>query len=331
MAINYISQLKQILTVGGLSQAALAKQLGVTFAALNRWINGHAKPHPAKAITIQKLYQELVGFPSVTEKELKRLIKKAADLKKSGLWNFIARNSSIQDDLLLEHTYNSNAIEGSTFNKKETEAVIFGKSVVPDKSLKEHLEVTNHAALLRDILQKKYHGPITEEFIKMMHQHLMQGIREDAGEYSKFPRAIRGLDIALTHPEDIPEEMQNLIRDLGKKSVRRSIKEIGDFHVQFELIHPFGDGNGRIGRLIMAIQCLEIGYPPIVIENKRKMEYYEVLEYAQKKSDGPFIRFLVDEMEKTNNILRRHMPIMQLRGFLRGKNISFKREKNDRT
>ena len=71
--------------------------------------------------------------------------------------------------------------------------------------------------------------------------------------------------------------------------------------------HPFGDGNGRTGRLLMVLQCLEEGFPPVVIENARKADYYDVLEYAQKKSDGPFICFLADEMEKTARLMKRFL------------------------
>ena len=305
MAEDYISLLKQILAARSLSQTDLAKRLGVTFAALNRWLNGHASPHPRRIGAIQRLHRELVGFPAITNEQLKAIVWKADRFKKRGLWNWIANHRALQDKLLLEHTYNSTSIEGTTFNKKETEAVIFDNSIIPEKSLEEHLEVTHHAAVLRDIFQKKYQGPVTEEFIKTLHRHLMQGLREDAGSYSKHHRAIRGLDIALTHPKDIPEEMANLIR-AWKKSTRKTIKEIGIFHVHFELIHPFGGGNGRIGRLLMTLQCLERDYPPVVIENARRAEYYDVLEYAQRKSAGPFISFLVDEMSRTTKLLQKY-------------------------
>lgn len=135
----------------------------------------------------------------------------------------------------------------------------------------------------------------------------MQGIREEAGSYSKYQRAIRGVDLALTHPKDIPEEMGALIKR-WKKFPQKTVREIGIFHVQFELIHPFGDGNGRLGRLLMILQCLEQNDPPAVIETARKAEYYEVLEYAQRKSEGPFIVFLADEMQRTQQIIKRRLP-----------------------
>ena len=171
----------------------------------------------------------------------------------------------------------------------------------------EHLEVTNHAVTLRRILTKDLEGkPLDQAFVKTLHRGVMAGIREDAGHYSKRQRAIRGVDLHLTHPDDIPEEMNDLLH-AWQTHPQKTVKEIAQFHVQFELIHPFGDGNGRVGRLLMVLQCLQQGYPPVVIENSRKGDYYDVLEYAQRKSEAPFILFLVEEMRKTNTLLEKYL------------------------
>ncbi len=303
---NYIVQLKEILSAGAFSQSKLAQRLGVTYAALSRWIHGYAKPHPRRIQAIQKLHREIVGYPAMTDRELSQIARSSGALRRKTLWRGIASHQQLQDELLLEHTYNSTSIEGTTFTKRETEVILFSKGLFPDKSLAEHLEVTNHAAVLRGIFQKKYAGPVSEKFIRQLHADLMQGLREDAGDYSRHRRVIRGVHMALTHPKDIPEEMARLVRT-WKKASTKTIREIGEFHVRFELIHPFGDGNGRVGRLVMAFQCLEEGYPPVVIENARKAEYYDVLEYAQRKSEGPFIRFLADEMQKTARLIKKYL------------------------
>ncbi len=306
MSTNYISEIKAILGARRWTQKELAGRLGVTVAALNRWIHGHAKPHPAKQIAIARLHQEVVGFPAVTAYIVRERIHQASRFRSAALWNRIVSSQNIQEELILEHTYNSSVIEGSTFTKKETEAVIFDKSVIRHKSLIEHLEVTNHAALLHDILIKKYDEPISEKLIREFHSRLLQGIRPDAGAYSEYQRAIRGVDIVFTHPKDIPEEMVGLIKDWKKSfSKKEALGTLSDFHVRFELIHPFGDGNGRVGRLVMALQCLQTGLPPVVIENSRKAEYYDVLEYAQRKDAGPFKVFICSEMERTHRIIQK--------------------------
>ena len=305
MEENYISQIRELLKLGGFSQLELAKRLGVTFAALNRWLHGHSRPRPARIRKIHRLYKELIGYPAITQQALFGLVRTADAMKRKGLWDLIGKDQGLQDELLLEHTYNSTTIEGTTFTKKETEVVIFKKAIIPEKSLTEHLEVTNHAAVLKSIFQKKYRGPVTEDLVKELHLGLMQGIREDAGNYSKHPLRFLGVPVALTHPEDIPEEMGHLIMR-WKKFRRKTVQEISLFHIQFELIHPFGDGNGRVGRLLMTLQCLQQNFPPVVIENARKAEYYDVLEYAQRKSEGPFIAFLVDEMKTTHQLIQKY-------------------------
>ncbi len=306
MSENYITQIREILSAKVYARSALADRLGVSLAALSRWMNGHAQPHPRRLETIAKVYRQVIGFPALSEHELKQIDRKAKALRRRDLWKLIAGNEDLQNELLVEHTYNSTSIEGTTLSLKETGVVILEKGLIPDKTLREHIEVTNHAAVLRGVFQKKYREPLTETLIRDMHRNLLQGIREDAGSYSKYPRVIRGLDIELTHPKDIPEEIMHLIK-AWRRSARKTVREIAAFHAQFELIHPFGDGNGRLGRLLLVLQCLEQGYPPIVIENVRKVEYYEVLEYAQKRSGDPFTVFLVDEMERTNRIIRRYV------------------------
>ena len=307
MIENYIEQLGALLKAAELTQRELARQLGVTPAALSRWLHGRAIPHPRKRAAIAALYKRRIGFRPLETDERARLMAKVRSTRRPGLWGKISRNTALLEELLLEHTYNSNAIEGSTLTKKETEAVIFDKSRLPDKSLVEHLEAVNHAAVLRDIFLKKYPAAVTEDLIRKIHRALLQGIRHDAGEYSAHHRVIRGVNIALTHPKDIPEEMRGLMT-AWRRAVRRGITvaDMAQFHATFELIHPFGDGNGRVGRLILLIQLLAADYPPVVIENTRKAEYYEVLEHAQRQSIDPFLIFLVDEMERTAALLKRH-------------------------
>lgn len=303
---NYITQLRAILEAAGWSQQELAAQLGVTHPALSRWLNNHAIPQPRRLQAIAALYKERVGYRPLTREERARSLAKARSLRIRGLWRTLRGRRELVDELLLEHTYNSNAIEGSTLTKRQTEAILFHTAHVPDKSLIEHLEVTNHAAALREILMGQYTPLISEHVIRQLHHALMQGIREDAGQYSKHHRAIRGVNLALTHPKDIPEEMAGLLK-AWRRTARRSygIEEVARFHADFEMIHPFGDGNGRVGRLVMGIQLLARDYPPAIIENAKKAEYYDVLEYAQRRSVEPLTMFLIEAMERTRAVLRR--------------------------
>ena len=304
---NYINQLKAIMNITGWSQPKLAQTLGVTFASLNRWLNRHAVPHPVMRKAIYHLYKECVGILPVPEEKIKTSIGSLEKEKKKhkNIKELIKTSKNLREDLLLELTYNSNAIEGSTLTKKQTEAVIFDKAAIPDKSYTEQLEATNHAVALERIFNSEFSGPITENTIKELHGIIMQGISAEAGKYSKHHRAIRGVDLRLPAPEDIKEEIGLLLRKINHP--RDSlIEHIAKTHAAFEAIHPFGDGNGRVGRLIMIIQLLNAGYAPCVIENEMKADYYEALEYAQKKSETHLTIFLIDSIQKGYSIIKKH-------------------------
>ena len=138
---NYISTIKQILAKTGWSQSRLANELGVTFAAVNRWLNGHSIPHPTRLREIDRLLKRIVGIAPVPSNELKSvLLRIDAYRKKFKDIIGLLRNEHIQEAFLLELTYNSDAIEGSTLTKKQTEAIIFDQSTIKDKSLVEQLE-----------------------------------------------------------------------------------------------------------------------------------------------------------------------------------------------
>ncbi|OGC22712.1 hypothetical protein A2291_01130 [candidate division WOR-1 bacterium RIFOXYB2_FULL_42_35] len=307
MPHNYIEQIKAILNTTGLSQVELAKRLGITFAALNRWINKHSIPRAIAQKNIYALYKETVGVLPLSKETIKSLLCSLDKEKKKHLnvKKIIRDNRSFRDDLLLELTHNSNAIEGSTLTKKETESIIFDKAQIKDKSYVEHLEATNHAAALEAIFEGDFTGSITEAKIKELHRILLQGIRPDAGKYSKHHRAIRGVELTLPAPEDLPEEMQRFLRKINIVK-GKIVAHIAALHADFEAIHPFGDGNGRVGRLIMIIQLLNAGYAPCVIENKRKAEYYEVLELAQRQSESHLIKFVIESILRGYQIIKRH-------------------------
>ena len=295
---NYIGKIRELLEKTGWAQAQFAQELGVTFATVNRWLNGHHKPHLSQIRQIERLHKNIIGIIPVTKQEMEQIIsqlkakrKQYPDIKK------VLRDEKISEEFLLELTYNSDAIEGNTLTKKETETVIFNNASIKDKSLIEHLEAVNHAVILKDIFSGKIGCPVDEELIKKTHKILMQGIRDDAGEYASHQRAIRGVDLILPSPADIPEEMRLFLNKVNN-SQRHPIEHIARMHADFEAIHPFGDGNGRVGRLIMIVQLIHYGFAPCIITVNEKARYYEFLEYAQKKSDTHFVYFLAEAVLK---------------------------------
>lgn len=302
---NVIKALTKILEQSKWTQSQLAQELGVTFATVNRWLNAHTSPHPAQKRQIEALFKKIVGIEPLKKQELRSAFQRARKAK-GRFKNIkkILRNERVADEFLLELTYNSDAIEGSTLTKNETEAIIFDKATIKNKSLVEHLEAVNHAAILRDIFSGSIQAPITEGLILKMHARLMQGIRVDAGEYARHQRAIRGVSLALPDPRDIPEEMKRYFKRINKFK-GNPVAHIAKLHADFEAIHPFGDGNGRLGRLIMIIQLISKGFAPCVIALSERAKYYEVLEYAQRKSETHLIHFLAEAVLCGYEIIRR--------------------------
>lgn len=291
---KYISKIREILEKTGWTQTRLSDEIGVTFATVNRWLNQHTKPHPSQIRLIDKLYKEHIGIIPVNKQEIQKVLYEVDKIRNmyKAVHNII-NQEQIREEFLLELTYNSDAIEGSTLTKKETEAVIFDKATIRDKSLIEHIEAVNHAEILNDIFAGKYKTKITEDLVCEIHRNLMKGIRTDAGQYARHPRAIRGVDIILPHPENISEEMGLFFKKINNIKVH-PIEHIARMHADFESIHPFGDGNGRVGRIIMIIQLLNKNYAPCIIGVQDKSQYYEYLEYAQRKSETHFTKYLAE-------------------------------------
>ncbi|KAA0447058.1 MAG: Fic family protein [Candidatus Thioglobus sp.] len=126
--------------------------------------------------------------------------------------------------------------------------------------------------------------------IKQWHQILMSGVIKNAGEFSKKVRVIPATDLTLTHPDDIEAELKYW---LEKYKNLRSLTDIAKSHSHFELIHPFSDGNGRIGRSIILLQCLRLGFVPPLINAQNKQMYYATLQHSQKYAEyRPLALFL---------------------------------------
>ena len=293
--------IKAILAKTGWSQSAFALRVGRYLCYSCRW--PMSIPCRILAKRVNQSIQKNVDIMPLEQGELAALFASEAQRKDFNIQAILQKEKLIEE-FLLELTYHSDAIEGSTLTKKETEAVIFDKATVEDRSLIEHLEAVNHAQLLRDIFCGKFSGVIDEKMVKAMHRILMQGIRDDAGEYSKHHRAIRGVDLVLPSPQDIPEEMAIFFKKVNKID-GNPIEHIAQMHADFEAIHPFGDGNGRIGRLLMIVQLIKNDFAPCVIAVDEKAHYYEYLEYAQKRSLSHLAAFITEAVCKGYDIIKK--------------------------
>lgn len=188
----------------------------------------------------------------------------------------------------VELTYSSNAIEGNTLSRAETALVVEKGMTVAGKSLKEHLEATNHAQALDFIktLAGKKRQDLTEKDILDIHKTILKKIEDTyAGRYRNLPARLTGSETILPNPVKIPELMQGFITWLSGKNSDHPVKIAADAHFKLVTIHPFSDGNGRTARLLMNLLLMQEGYPITIIRKEDRLEYVNALEKAQVKKD----------------------------------------------
>lgn len=290
-------KLKIIQQVSGLSQEKLAKRLKVSFVSLNRWIGGRAVPRERAQASIDTLYRECTGLKTIHENvlESKKAVLLSRAKRSKNILKTIFGYPDIQDQFLLTLTYTSNSIEGSTLTEAETAAVIFDHVTLPDKTLIEQLEARNHQAALKYLFRHlSEDGRLNEALVLKLHGIMMNGIRDDAGFYRRHAVRIVGADIPTANYMKVPVLMEELLRGLRKTS-RDILEEIAAFHAHFEQIHPFSDGNGRVGRLLMHAMLLKHNFPPAVIRPENKRAYYAALNTAQRNGELALLQdFLCD-------------------------------------
>ncbi len=302
-------KLKIIRDISGLTQEKLAEKLGVSFVTLNSWINGRSKPRRKAGENIDILYSSFAGQKEIPKDQLKakKQIITSRSKEYKNVLKEILGNNDIYDQFLLSLTYHSNKIEGSTLTEDETKAVMFDDVSLPNKSIIEQLEVKNHQAAL-DYLFKIISSvsfKIDETFILRLHGILMNGMKDDAGIYRSHGVRIVGTYVPTANYLKVPKLMREIVKDINQKN-SDIIVHVANIHSRFEQIHPFSDGNGRIGRLLIHAMLLRNNFPPAVIEQKKKRFYNNYLKRAQLKKDFiPLQNFLCDSVIVGFKILER--------------------------
>ena len=191
---------------------------------------------------------------------------------------------NLEEWFLIELTYTSNALEGNTLTRKETAAVVEKGLTIGGKSLVEHLEATNHAKALTDIMALAGSKTIdlTENDVLTIHNTILRGIDdENAGHYRSIPVRISGSPVVLPNPKRVPDHMQQFIEEITAENDKHPVELAAQAHYQLVTIHPFVDGNGRTARLLMNLILMQHGYPPALIRTRDRMKYISSLEKAQ--------------------------------------------------
>lgn len=217
----------------------------------------------------------------------------------------------------VEMTYNSNAIEGNTLTLKETYWVIQQGITVKGKPLKYHLEAKNHKEaldFLYELIDHKKKITISEHLIKSLHSIILENIdKKIAGAYRKTDVFITGADHLPPSPLDVPADMNELIKWCQKNYNKLNIIEFSAlFHHKFVQIHPFQDGNGRAGRLLMNIFLMQSGFPLTIIQNNDRKKYYRVLAMADNGNLKPLVNFIAQSVLRSLTIyLDAIIPVRQ--------------------
>ena len=184
----------------------------------------------------------------------------------------------LNEEFMIEYTYNSNAIEGNTLTLRETDMVLKGLTI-NQKPLKDHMEAVGHKEafyFICDLVKDRV--PLSESVIKQIHSLVLADKPLDRGVYRKVPVRIMGAKQEPVQPYLIEPQMHDLIRKY-ESDERCIVEKLADLHIAFEMIHPFIDGNGRTGRLIVNLELMKAGYPPIDIKFTDRLKYYEAFDH----------------------------------------------------
>lgn len=303
--MDYRRHLKDILVVSGWSQERLAQELGVSFATLNSWIRDRSVPRKKAQNRIELLFFSLAGNIEVRNDDLA-----AEKLKVAGLHitaKEIVSNKKLLNTLTLHLTYHTNIIEGSTMTLSDVGEVLFDNKILSNRTAIEQTEARNHQAVLNWLLDQIVANKdlnIDEAFIKNIHLRLMNGIVSDAGQFRNHSVRIQGSKTTVSNWMRIPELMNKIHTtiDVDSKDITAILAK---FHADFEQIHPFSDGNGRTGRLILLAMALQAQVVPPIILKERKHAYYKYLEIAQmNKNYKPLELFIASSIISTAKLLR---------------------------
>ena len=225
----------------------------------------------------------------------------------------------LSEDFMIDYTYHSNAIEGSTLTLEETALVLKEGVTVGGKPLQHHLEAIGHRDAyyyIEDLIKNKI--PISEKTIKEIHSLVLMDKQSDRGVYRSVP--VRVGSFHPCQPYEVPIQMERLmIRYNEEMQQMHVVERVAVFHLIFETIHPFVDGNGRVGRLLLNFELMREGYPPINVKFSDRARYYECFNhYRAGNNDTSQMTELIGEYAIEE--LKRYIEIAEQSDKLRNGN-----------
>lgn len=200
------------------------------------------------------------------------------------------------DRFTVNFTYESNALEGNSLTLKDVAFVLFEKRIIRNKDLREIYETRNSREVVDLILKKKFRA--TEAGIIKMHRMLVKDMGIETG-YKKVPNFVVGRGVETTPPEKVALEMKRLLAWLKKESRMHPLQKSAHFHAKFEKIHPFDDGNGRVGRFLVNVLLVNRGYAPLIIRKSHRLSYLRCLADYDKGYAANLERFILEKYKKT--------------------------------
>lgn len=221
-----------------------------------------------------------------TRQEYKNILRKLT----------IAQLKDLFDRFTSNFTYESNAIEGNSLTLKDVAMVLFEGKVIAGKELREIYETRNSREVVELILKNKFN--LTEKDVILIHKLLVKDMGIQEG-YKKIPNYILGRKVETTLPENVEKEMKDLIDWLKREKSIHPIQKAALLHGKFEKIHPFDDGNGRVGRFLINVLLISEGYAPLIIRKSQRIAYMKALEDFDNGYTKNLERFLLDKYKNT--------------------------------
>lgn len=221
-----------------------------------------------------------------------------------------AIKNSFYDDFKIEFLFHSNHLEGSTFTKENLEKLLDEKKVVGEHFLDDVIETRNSLYVFDKVIKD-----CDEKLDKFMlfdwQRELKRGSVDEeihnTGCWKKYENRLRNIDLKLAYPDEVDNLMFNLLADWNENP-NPTIEDIASFHSRFEKIHPFQDGNGRVGRIIAFKECLKFNIIPFIILDKDKLFYYRGLnQYQNNKEKGYLIDTCLNAKDQYNELLKYYL------------------------